>query len=106
MMSRVPAPELGVVLDSSHMSATDLDRRILAFAQGYGFRYVGTWPNAHAGFVPRDAEYAEVLRDLADSAVDWLNDFAAPEGAAYVVEDNSLYLWPIEDELGQGISLV
>ena len=103
-MARVPAPELGVVLDSSYMSATDLDRRILAFAQGYGFRYVGTWPNG-APYSPGDAEYVEVLRDLADSAVDWLNDFAAPEGTAYVVEDNSLYLWPVEDELGQGIRL-
>lgn len=103
-MSRVPAPELGVVLDSSHMSATDLDLRILAFAQGYGFRYVGTWPDG-TRYSPEDVEYAEVMRDLADSAVDWLNDFAAPEGAAYVVEDNSLYLWAVGDELGHGVGV-
>ena len=90
-------PETGIILDSSHMSASDLDLRIVMYAHDLG------WPEPVND--ERDLSYADAIRWGADRAVEWLNDHHAPEGAAYVVEDNSLYLWPIEDELGQGISL-
>ncbi len=73
--------ERSLVLDCSHLSADDLDRRIVAYAVGMGW-------SAPEGSEPGD------LRWDADCALDWLNDHAAPEGYAYEVEGNSLFLSP------------
>jgi hypothetical protein len=95
MSATVDLPQ-GCILDRSHASALDLDLAIVRLAELYGFPHLSVWPNGRP-YSPEDEEYPEVMRDLADGAVDWLNE-RAPEGLAYVVEDNSLFLWPIDED--------
>lgn len=84
--------DAGIILDCSALSAADLDGRIITYALGLG------WPHPDDLVVTGDEEAdGEAARWAADEAVDWLNE-RAPEGLAYVVEDNSLFLWPIDED--------
>jgi hypothetical protein len=69
---------IGIYLDRSCHSADDLDRAILDLAKSAG--YGG----------PSDPG-SEFLREDADAAVEWLSG-EAPEGCAFFVDDNCLYV--------------
>lgn len=94
--TRTPLP--GIVLDCSHLSALDLDRRILAYAQAQGYRYIGAWPDG-TPISEDDPECVEIWREEAEEAVDWLNDRVAQGSHLFIVEDNSLYYWHEGDSL-------
>jgi len=94
MSATVDLPQ-GCILDRSHASALDLDHAIIVLAELYGFPHLSVWPNGRP-YSSEDEDYPEVMRDLADGAVDWLNE-RAPLGLVFTVEDNSLYLSPIDE---------
>ena len=103
----------GIVIDCSHLSAADLDRRILEFAASLGWtggsndldQLFSDWDYYTHGETPidyRDEEdfhisYRDALLTACEDAVDLLNDVFAETGSYYCIDDNSLYYWPVED---------
>jgi hypothetical protein len=84
--------DTGIVLDCSALSAADLDGRIITYALGLG------WPHPdHLVVTGDEVADGEAARWAADEAVDWLNE-RAPLGLVFTVEDNSLYLSPIDED--------
>lgn len=82
--------EPGCYIDESAGSADDCNRRIIEFAQGYGFS---------PGEMPDEAneDYGQILSETADEAVDFLNSNNQTPNSYWEIEDNSLYL-RAEDE--------
>lgn len=91
--------DTGLIIDCSHLSALDLDRRIVRYAAVCGYDYANKVLDETPPFI--DATDQEVLDTWTYRSVeclDWLNDNVAADGHAYHIEDNSLYHWPIEEE--------
>lgn len=102
----------GIIIDASHLSAADLDVAILHFAAFMGYEYVDTeildreFHLYQNGDMPDDFTDVENFffsfqEDLAwqvESAVDWLNDRIAADNYYFMVDDNSLYYWKVDDE--------
>lgn len=103
----------GIVIDCSHLSAADLDCRVVEFAASLGWTggvndldlLFSDWDDYNRGVIPPDysdeedfiISYREALAFACDDAVEWLNDeMMGPEGVYWTIDDNSLYLW--EDE--------
>lgn len=86
---------MGCLMDFSHGKAIDLDLAIIGLAVGQGFTYVSTWPNGRP-FSPNDEDYGQVMTEIADEAVAWLNDRLG-DGTFLAVEDNSLFHYYAED---------
>jgi len=88
--------EPGVYIDDSASSAEDLDKDIIAFAEEYGFQLT---PADRDELLDTESEdYYQILTEIADSAVEWLNDHNQDETVYWLVEDNSLFLGKLEDE--------
>ncbi len=85
----------GIIIDASHNSASTLDQRILQYAHALGY---GGFDSYLLTVDVSAEDYAEALYWESERAVDYLNNDHAPEGYAYVVEDNSLYLWSVDND--------
>lgn len=91
VMSR-DAFSIGCLLDGSHDSADSLNQEIVKFAESQGMEV--DWEDYQEADA---ADRGEILNEMADDAVDWLNsnlDDRLPPFAAFSVEDNSLYIVP------------
>ena len=76
-------PEPGCYVDCGHLSAQELNERICDFAGAYGFDV----PLSRG-----DCEEFEFWNELADEAVEFLNDHEDRDTFWWTVEDNSLFL--------------
>lgn len=106
----------GCYIDCSHLSAHDLNIRVIRFAESLGWtggthdlRLIhSAWDNYDQGNVPLDwdsdeedfvFEYRDALDWACDDAVDWLNDDSfGPENVYWTIDDNCLYLWEDKNE--------
>jgi len=100
LMPRIPdETATGLIIDCSHLSALDLDRRIVRYASVCGYDYAGEVLDQAAALIDdTDQMVLDAWRDHADACLDWLNDVVAADSHAYHIEDNSLYYWPIEED--------
>ena len=93
----VDSMDIGVCIDRSHGSALDLDLAIITYAMNVaGYELDSDYPYSQDGM--DDGDYAEIVRDYADRAVDYLNHKCAGEDVVFIVEDNSLYLTLVDGE--------
>lgn len=95
--------EPGIMLDGSTSSADMLDNAIAVFAEGtlHGVDFGTAAAEVKAAIAAHEAtddpdgdtiaDLYETLHGLANEAVDALNE-ATPEGYAWSIEDNSLFL--------------
>ena len=113
MENNVYAP--GCYIDCSHLSASDLDYRVISFAAQLGWTgdkndlamLEADWVAYSKGDAPQDytdeedffISYQEALAYACDDAVLWLNENKfGPENVYWAIDDNSLYLWEDENE--------
>jgi len=91
--------EPGVCIDASHQSADTLNLRIVDLA--YSFGWVISAEDKHIVNEFRQADYnepdSEMLNEIADECVSWLNDKFAEHNFVWHIEDNSLFVSRIED---------
>jgi len=78
-------PPPGCYVDESAGSADDCNNRIISFAEEYGFTYEE---------LPAEdnEDYPDILNEVADEAVDFLNGLEHRTGMYWVIDDNSLFL--------------
>ena len=81
---------IGCVLDCSCDSADAINERTIKFAQGYGFD-AGEWQDEIG---EDDEDRSQVLSELADDAVNWLNEQDLLPYCSFCFEDNSLFYMP------------
>ena len=94
MAITVGLTDAGCIIDESHGSAVDLDCRIIRYAE-----LVAGYRPSIAVDAMRNAGQWEPIHWEADAAVDYLNEHATDGNVVFVVEDNSLFIWPIDDEM-------
>lgn len=82
-------PEPGCYVDCSAFSAQYLNERICNLAEAYGFDI----PLSRG-----DCDEFEFWNELADEAVDFLNELETREGYSWEIADNSLFLLQEEFE--------
>lgn len=83
--------DVGILIDRSHGSALDLDLAVISYAMEIAqFELDGDYPYERDGI--DDGDYADIIRDYADSAVDYMNHKIAGENVVFVIDDNSLFL--------------
>ena len=85
--------DVGCLLDESHGSALDLDCRIIQYAQ-----MVAGYRPSIAVEAMRGAGQWDAIRWESDAAVDYMNEHATDGNVVFVVEDNSLYLWSVDND--------
>ena len=85
--------DIGLLVDESHGSALDLDCRIIQYAE-----MIAGYRPSIAVEAMRSAGQWESIHWEADAAVDYMNDHATDGNVVFVVEDNSLYLWSVDDD--------
>lgn len=90
---------IGCLLDGSCNSAEDIDLRIIEFARAYGAK-LGRLPSQRA------EDYGQILSELADSAVDYLNDHNVIPFTAFEIEDNSLFFSPLVESAREDCEFV
>ena len=84
-------PTTGCYVDESCGSADDCNSRTIEFAQEYGF--------APQDMPDEDSEdYSEIISEIADEAVDFLNSLEDRDGMYWTFDDNSLFLTDDGDE--------
>lgn len=77
----------GCYIDESHGSADECNARTIDFAIAHGFSYAGNIEDE------KDSEdFSQILSEIADDAVDYLNECETRDGFYWTFEDNSLYL--------------
>ena len=105
--------EYGIVIDCSHLSAADLDYRVINMAHKLGWDGGDTdiqqinndWYHFVNYSIPVNYDdeedfhisYREALSFACDDAVEWLNETVADTGSFYLIDDNSLYYESVED---------
>ena len=89
-------PDMGCYVDGSHDSAQDLNERIVAFTEAYGWKTEE--PLGDADF--------DVWNDAAVEAVEFLNGLESRTGVCWTVEDNSLFLQVDVDNAKEEVEFV
>lgn len=102
----------GIVIDRSAFSADDCNLAIVAFANTYGFT-IGTDDESVIDRITRERTYRsayespeendhQALHELADNAVQWMNDNNTREGYTFNIDNNSLYFEEIDNDYLDG----
>ena len=78
--------EVGCHLDGSAMSADYINRRTVRFAEDYGFTFDDDLENIDS----------EILSELGDEAIEYLNENCVSDEVCFCFEDNSLFLMEVE----------
>lgn len=87
--------DIGILIDCSHHSASELDQRIIRYAQAMGYGGFDEYLVTH----DTDSEdYAEALRWESESALTYLNDECTDGDVVFTIEDNSLYLTLVDGD--------
>lgn len=86
-MKTITSQHIGCVLDASCESALSLNLRTIALARTFGAK-LGRLPGK------RSDDYAQVMSEMADSAVDHLNGLPLPLFCSFSFDDNCLFLSP------------
>lgn len=81
-------PCVGCYVDESAGSADDCNRRTIEFAEDYGFD-AGEWQEELS---ESDEDYSQSLSELADKAIDFLNEQETRSFMYWMFDDNSLFL--------------
>jgi hypothetical protein len=78
---------IGCVIDNSSFNADDCNSETIDFAESYGFKYE-TLPSEE------NEDYSQILSEVADDAVSFLNDQDCLPYCSFYFEDNSLFYAP------------
>lgn len=93
-------PSVGCYVDESSGNAIEGCERTIDFAVEYGF-------NAGESLPDEDHEdYPHIVDEVADEAVDFLNDLETRDYMYWTVEDNSLLLMPDVDSAREDVEFV
>ena len=96
---RYDYPTTGCYVDESCGSADDCNTRAIEFAQEYGF-------------VPQDMpeedseDYSEIIGEIADDAVDYLNSLEHRTAMFWTLDDNSLFLVADVDDARECVDFI
>lgn len=91
---------VGCIIDASCDSADSLNLETIRFARTYGAK-LGRLPSV------RNADYSQIVSEMADSAVDHLNGLPSlPEFCFFTFEDNCLFLVPDVDRAKEDCAFV
>jgi hypothetical protein len=87
--------QVGILIDGSMDKADIFNADLVSFAIKHGYDPGEDITKIFENIDNLDSTDSEVLNEIADEAVDWLNIHAErPEYTYFTVEDNSLYLVP------------
>lgn len=92
-------PQVGCYIDQSAGDANRLNRRTISFAEAYGFK-------ADFDLKEDDEDYSQILSELADDAVSFLNDLETRSFMCWQFEDNSLFLMADVDSALEDVGFV
>jgi hypothetical protein len=92
-------PEIGCHVDESAGSAEDLNLRVIDVAESYGFE-CDELPEED------DEDYEQILGEVADGAVDFLNGLETRTGCYWTINDNSLFLSVDVDSVREDVGFV
>ena len=91
--------DIGCVLDCSCDSADYLNQRTIDLAESYGFKY-SPLPDEN------DEDYGQILSEVADQSVDFLNDQDGLQYCSFYFEDNSLFYGPCIENVREDVGFV
>lgn len=100
----------GIIIDRGCDSADTLNMDTIEYAESCGFR--NDWreelPLTDDGndFNEDHEDYSQILSEIADEAIDWLNNHNVVPYSHYVFEDNSLFLMPDVDGAREDVEFV
>lgn len=83
--------EPGCYVDESAGSAEDCNRRTIEFAEMYGFEHEEITEPGEDDTEAMD-DYKQAISEIADEAVDFLNDHNETHFTYWTIDDNSLFL--------------
>jgi len=104
--------ETGCIIDNSHFSAMNCNLDIIDYARCQGWdggsfdldMIYSDFIHIERGTVPDfynpesfEIDFQETIYYAADQAVEWLNENVVDDGYYYEIDDNSLYLWKVDD---------
>ena len=98
-LNEVDGSDLGIIMDGSHDSGTNLDIRIIDYAIGFGYKLdMQEWYDAKQDWEDKndltDWEFTDLtqgIREECELAIHWMND-QLPENYYFFIDDNILYL--------------
>ena len=90
-LQKYGTPQVGCYVDTSSQSADDCNQRTIKFAEGYGFESGLASDESQQG---DEGEWSQLLSEVADRAVDFLNELETRSFLFWQFEDNSLFLLP------------
>lgn len=103
--------EAGCYIDGSHMKSSNFDLAVIGFGMASGWtpqldtdlKVIEAASNgASGGWVFGDGDeevyIEEYLHEIADEAIEWLNDEKAAEDHYWGIDEQSLFYGPIVDE--------
>ena len=91
--------DIGCILDCSGDSADTINERTISFAARLGFNY-DPLPDEN------DEDYGQILSEVADQAVDFLNDQDGLQYCSFYFEDNSLFYAPCIEMVKEDVDFV
>lgn len=99
-MKQYDNPAVGCYVDESSGSADDCNLRTIQFAQGYGFKTDGNIDVSDLD------EGDEILSEIADDAVSFLNEQETRPFMYWTHEDNSLFLCADVDSAHEDVEFI
>ncbi len=94
-------PSVGCYVDASCGPADECNERTIKLAESYGFE-AGEWQEE----IGEDDEGGQFLSELADKAIDYLNDLETRSFMSWQFEDNSLFLMADVDGAREDVGFV
>lgn len=87
-------PVVGCYIDESAGSADDCNKRTIDFAEGYGFEHepIPDDSGDDNDCDCEDSDRSQLLSEIADDAVDYLNSLETRSFMSWGFDDNSLFL--------------
>ena len=93
-------PHVGCYIDESAGSAGRLNKRVINFAENYGFEINEEVPDEE------DEDYSEIISEICDDALIYLNELENRSFMYWVIEDNSLYLMASVENAKEDVGFV